>query len=141
MFLSKHRLNIASLRIGKHRIAKKSENRPPLVLKTSLFDRFPSIPCTGQHERKVDQLQEIKQQSALFPLYHRSHVCLELENTRDPRECENWKKGFVLALNPVHSAQCKCKLHSTQWSISSRATSARAFQGNIAKEGLMSERC
>ena len=97
------------------------------VLKTSLFHRFPPIPSTGQHERKVDQLQEIKQQSALFPLYHRSHVCLELENTRDPRECENWKK--------VSS------LHSTQWSISSRATSARAFQGNIAKEGLMSERC
>ena len=30
MFLSKHRLNIAPLRIGKHRIAKKSEHRPPL---------------------------------------------------------------------------------------------------------------
>ena len=30
MFLSKHRLNIAPLRIGKHRIAKKSEHRRPL---------------------------------------------------------------------------------------------------------------
>ena len=29
MFLSKHRLNIALLRIGKHRIVKKNENRPP----------------------------------------------------------------------------------------------------------------
>ena len=31
MFLSRHRLNIASLRIGKHRIAKKDEHRPSLV--------------------------------------------------------------------------------------------------------------
>ena len=31
MFLSKHRLNIAPLRIGKHRIAKKSEHRRLLV--------------------------------------------------------------------------------------------------------------
>ena len=30
MFLSKHRLNIASLRIGKHRIVKKNENCPAL---------------------------------------------------------------------------------------------------------------
>ena len=30
MFLSKHRLNIAPLRIGKHRIAEKSEHRPSL---------------------------------------------------------------------------------------------------------------
>ena len=34
MFLSKHRQNIASLRIGKHRIAKKSEHRQPLFLGT-----------------------------------------------------------------------------------------------------------
>ena len=31
MFFSEHRLKIASLRIGKHRIVKKSEHRPPLA--------------------------------------------------------------------------------------------------------------
>ena len=34
MFLSKHCRNIASLRIGNHRIAKKSEHRQPLFLGT-----------------------------------------------------------------------------------------------------------
>ena len=32
MFLSKHCRNIASLRIGKHWIAKESEHRPPLTM-------------------------------------------------------------------------------------------------------------
>ena len=30
-FFQKHRLKIASLRIGKHRIVKKTEHRPPLT--------------------------------------------------------------------------------------------------------------
>ena len=43
MFLSKHRLNIASLRIGKHRIAEKSELPSPLIWRVlseseSVFD-------------------------------------------------------------------------------------------------------
>ena len=33
MFCQKHRLKIASLRIGKHRIVKKTEHRPPLFMK------------------------------------------------------------------------------------------------------------
>ena len=32
MFCQKHRLKIASLRIGKHRIVKKTEHRPPLLI-------------------------------------------------------------------------------------------------------------
>ena len=37
MFFQKHRLKIASLRIEKHRIVKKSEHRPPLVLSGNKF--------------------------------------------------------------------------------------------------------
>ena len=32
MFFSEHRLKMTSLRIGKHRIVKKSEHRPPLPM-------------------------------------------------------------------------------------------------------------
>ena len=94
-FLSKHHLNIALLRIGKHRIVKKSENRPPLVwlLSTlhelmrfqvsSLTKRISALctfvyllPSVGNHGYLLDQIT-FHILSIYVPLFHcgRARVC------------------------------------------------------------------